>query len=60
MSKKQQGSVKSATKHLRKGYKLLRRAENQIKRASLPELDVSLALGLDKASYYGSIIKVMR
>ena len=49
-----------AAKHLRKGYKLLKRADYLFKSGYCPEMDVSPVLGSDKASYYQSLIGVMR
>ena len=42
------------------GYKLPKSADNQFKSDYCPELDVSLVLGPDEASYYQSLIGVMR
>ena len=47
-------------KHLSKGYKMAKRAQNQFKSGYCPELDVSLVLGPDKTSYYQSLIGEMR
>ena len=47
-------------KHLSKGYKLQERAENPFKSSYCPKLDVSLGLEPDGASYYQSLIGVMK
>ena len=47
-------------KHWNMGYQLLRRAENQFENGYCPELDVSLALKPDEASYYQFLLGVMR
>ena len=47
-------------KHLSKSYKLPRRAEDPFKIGYYPELDVSPVLGPVQASYYPSLIGVMR
>ena len=47
-------------KHVSKGYKLPKRAKNPIESGYCPELDVSPCLGPDEASYYQSLIGVMR
>ena len=48
------------SKHLNKGYKLLERTENILESGCCPELNVSLLLGPKEASYYHSLIGVMR
>ena len=47
-------------KYLSKGYKLPKRADNLFESGHCPELDESLVLRPDKASYYQSLIEVMR
>ena len=47
-------------KHLSKGYKLPKRAENLFKSGYCRELDVFLVLGPDEASYYQSLKGVAR
>ena len=47
-------------KHLRKGQKLPNRAENPFESGYCHELDVPLVLEPDEASYYQSLIVVMR
>ena len=54
MSKKQYESV------LSKGYKLTKRTDSPFKSGYCHELDVSLVLEPDDASYYQSLIGVMR
>ena len=49
-----------AAKHLSKGYRLPNRTDNPFKTGYFPKLDVSLMLGPDEASYYQSLIGVMR
>ena len=48
------------TNHLSKGHKLLKRAENSFECGHCPELDVSLVLKPDEASYYEFLIEVIR
>ena len=47
-------------KHLSKGNKLLKRADDPFENSYCPELDVSPVLGPDETSYYQSLIGVMR
>ena len=47
-------------KHLSKSYKLLKRADNPFKSGYCHEMNVSLLLGPGEASYYQSLIEVMR
>ena len=47
-------------KHLCKGYKLPKRADNSLESGYFPELDVSPVLRPDEASYFQSLIGVMR
>ena len=47
-------------KHLSKGYKLQKRAGNLLKSGHSPDLDVSLVLGPDEASYYQSLIWMIK
>ena len=47
-------------KHLSKGYKLPKRANNPFESGYCPELDVSLVLKPDDAPYYRSLMGVMR
>ena len=53
-------SEEYVAKHLSKGYNFLRRADNPFISGYCPELDVSLVLGPDEASYYHSLLGVMR
>ena len=48
------------TKHLSKGYRLPKRADNPFESGYSPKLDVSPVLGSDEASYYQSLIGNMR
>ena len=47
-------------RHLSKGYRLPKRADNPFKSDYCPELDVSPILGPDEESYYQFLIGVMR
>ena len=49
-----------AANHLSEGYKLLKRADNLFKSGYCPELDVSMVLRPDEASYFQYLIGVMR
>ena len=48
------------TKHLGDSYRLLKRADNPFESVYCPDLDVSLALGPDEATYCQLLIGVMR
>ena len=48
------------TKHLSKGDRLPKRAENPFSMGLCPELDVFLVLEPEEASYYQSLIRVMK
>ena len=48
------------TKHLSKGCKLPKRADDSFKSGYCTEFDVSLVSRPDEASYYQSLIGVMR
>ena len=47
-------------RHLSKKYRLPKRADNPFESGYSTELDVSPVLGPEKASYYQSLIEVMR
>ena len=47
-------------RHLSKGYRLPTRADNAFESDYFPKLDMSPVLGPDEASYYKSLIGVMR
>ena len=47
-------------RHPSKGYRLPKKADNPFESGYFPELDVSLVLGKYEASYYQTMIGVMR
>ena len=47
-------------KHLSKGCKLPKRAENPFESGYCPKLDMSPILGPNEVSYYQSVIGIMR
>ena len=59
---KEEGQIfkEYTAKHLCKGYKLPKRADNLFEHSYCPELGISLVLGPVEASYYQSLIGVMR